>query len=39
MGNEAVVKLVRARLVREVDRRSLVCVNPLTVAKNARGKK
>ena len=33
------VSLVRARLVREVDRRSLVCVNPLTVAKNARGKR
>ena len=31
--------LVRARLVREVDRRSLVCVNPLTVACNARGKR
>ena len=38
-ANEAVVKLARARLVREVDRRSLVCVNPLTVAKNARGKR
>ena len=32
-------KLVRVKLVREVDRRSLVCVNPLTVAVNARGKR
>ena len=38
-ANEAVFKLARAKLVREVDRRSLCCVNPLTVAKNARGKK
>ena len=38
-ANEAVGKLVRARLVREVDRRSLVCVNPLTVASNAKGKR
>ena len=35
-ANEAVFKLARAKLVREVDRRSLVCVNPLTVANNAR---
>ena len=38
-ANEAVSKLVRAKLVREADRRSLVCVNPLTVAVNARGKR
>ena len=31
--------MVRAKLVREVDRRSLVCVNPLTVVVNARGKR
>ena len=28
-ANEAMSKLVRAKLVREVDRRSLVCINPL----------
>ena len=39
MANKAVGKLVRAKLVREVDRQSLVCVNPLTVAVNARGKR
>ena len=33
------MKLARVRLVRGVDRRSLCCVNPLTVVKNARGKK
>ena len=38
-ANKVVFKLARAKLVREVDRRSLCCVNPLTVAKNARGKK
>ena len=38
-ANEAVCKFVRAKLVREVDRQSLVCVNPLTVAINARGKR
>ena len=38
-ANEAVFKLAKAKLVREVDRWSLCCVNPLTVAKNARGKK
>ena len=32
-------KLVRVKLVREMDKRSLVCVNPLTVAVNARGKR
>ena len=32
-------KLVRANLVIEADRQSLVCVNPLTVAVNARGKR
>ena len=35
-ANKVVVELVRARLVREVDRRSLVCVNPLTVAKKCQ---
>ena len=38
-ANEVVFKLAKAKLVREVDRRSLCCVNPLMVAKNARGKK
>ena len=38
-ANEAVASLDRAKLIREVDRRSLVCVNPLTVACNARGKR
>ena len=32
-------KLVRAKLVREVDRWSLVCVIPLTVVTNAKGKR
>ena len=31
--------MVRVKLVREVDRRSLVCVNLMTVAVNARGKR
>ena len=31
-------KLQRARIVVETDRESLWCVNPLTVAKNAKGK-
>ena len=36
-ANEAVAKFVRAKLVREVNRWSLVCVNPLMVVTNAKG--
>ena len=35
-ANEAVLKLQRAKIVVETDRESLWCINPLTVAKNAK---
>ena len=38
-ANEAVMKLWRVKLVWKVDRSRLCCVNPLMVARNARGKK
>ena len=37
--NKAVWKLERAKLVREVRKEELWCVNPLTVASNSKGKK
>ena len=37
-ANEAVYKLQRAKIVVETRKESLWCINPLTVAKNARGK-
>ena len=33
------MKLLRAKLVREVDKGSLCCINPLTVGSSAKGKK
>ena len=38
-ANEAVYKLQRAKIVRETKLEELWCVNPLTVAKNAKGKR
>ena len=38
-ANEAVFKLQRAKIVVETSRESLWCINPLTVAKNAKGKR
>ena len=38
-ANDAVLKLLEANLIREVDKSELWCVNPLTVAKNAKGKR
>ena len=38
-ANDAVFKLLEASLIREVDKSELWCVNPLTVAKNAKGKR
>ena len=38
-ANEAVYKLQRAKIVVETRKESLWCINPLTVAKNARGKR
>ena len=37
--NKAVEKLKEARLVEEIGREDLWCVNPLTVAVNAKGKR
>ena len=38
-ANEAVFKLQRAKIVVETSREILWCINPLTVVKNARGKR
>ena len=38
-ANKAVYKLQRAKIVVETRKESLWCINPLTVAKNARGKR
>ena len=38
-ANEAVWKLAKARLVKEVSQEELVCVNPLYLVKNAVGKR
>ena len=38
-ANEAINKLLAAKLIKEVPRSELWCVNPLTVAANARGKR
>ena len=38
-ANEAVCKLQRAKIIVETRKESLWCINPLTVAKNARGKR
>ena len=38
-ANEAVGKLLRAKIIRETSSEELWCVNPLTVAKNAKGKR
>ena len=38
-ANEAVYKLQRTKIVRDTSLEELWCVNPLTVAKNAKGKR
>ena len=38
-ANEAAFKLLRAKIIEETSEESLWCINPLTVAKNARGKR
>ena len=38
-ANEAIEQLLAAKLVKEVSKEQLWCVNPLTVAENARGKR
>ena len=38
-ANEAVFKLQKVKIVTETSREDLWCINPLTVAKNAKGKR